>query len=383
MNFPYLYTDMTIKHVLIVAILSLSALSAHAFTQSHEPLVSDTVRFDDGSWYLGQISDSLFNGTGKMAYANGMIYEGEWSNGLWNGKGKLSYPDGDSYSGMFLNHEFHGLGTYTYANGAKYNGYWEHGMFNGAGTMEYADGSTYTGSWKDDMKDGLGVLYDAQTGVLLKGYFENDRFSHSISSPEQSTEQQAGTGAIQENPDSLNPYHCEGDMLVGFSFGIEQLFSFYTDFYLTNSLFVGISLGFDPTRHEKGENSIQYDSETGERITLVDWDWYPNEILTENTHNTFKLTAETGFSWKWFTLGASAGIGLKNTIRNCRSLEYNDSFFEPGTLYYRKKYDGVIFCYNVFSDIVVSRMINPFYACSMRVGYGNLEGFFMGIGFVF
>ena len=56
---------------------------------------SDTLRFDDGSWYVGGIADSLFNGQGTMKYSDGTIYSGEWKDGLWNGKGNLRFPDGD------------------------------------------------------------------------------------------------------------------------------------------------------------------------------------------------------------------------------------------------------------------------------------------------
>lgn len=383
MIFPYLYTDMTIKHFLIVAFLFLQVHIAHAYAANNMVAATDTIRFDDGSWYVGGIADSLFNGYGKMVYPDGMVYEGEWLNGLWNGKGKLSYPDGDSYNGQFLNHEFCGLGTYIYANGDTYNGYWEHGMFNGAGTMEYADGSTYSGSWKNDKKDGIGILFDAPTGVLIKGYFENDRFSHPINNQEETTQPESQDYTYQESHDKQEPFHCKGDITMGLSYGFKQFFFADAGYYLSDSFFAGMSLGFCPTVHHDGYESIIYDQETGQAITLVEWDWYPDEILTEDTYNLFRLSAVGGLSWKWFTLGASAGIGLWTTIRNCRSLAHNDSYFEPGTLYYRKQLASVAFCYNVYTDIILSRTVRPFYACSMRVGYGNFEGLFVGLGFVF
>ena len=383
MIFLYLYIDMTIKHFLIVTLLFLQTLLAHAFALNNTFAATDTIRFDDGSWYVGGIADSLFNGYGKMVYPDGMVYEGEWLKGLWNGKGKLSYPDGDSYNGQFLNHEFCGLGTYIYANGDTYNGYWEHSMFNGAGTMEYANGSTYSGSWKNDKKDGIGILFDAPTGVLIKGYFENDQFIHPINYQEETGQQEPQYYAYQENHEKREQFHCKGDITMGFSYGFEQLFFADAGYYFTDSFFAGLSLGFCPTVNQNGYESITYDQETGQPITLVGWDWYPDEILTEETYNIFRLAAVGGLSWKWLTLGTTIGMGFRNTIRNCRSLEHNDSYFEPGTLYYRKQFDGVAFSYNVFADIVISRTVRPFYACSMRAGYGNLEGFFMGLGFVF
>ena len=65
MNFLYLYIDMTIKHFLIVTLLFLQTLLAHAFALNNTFAATDTIRFDDGSWYVGGIADSLFNGYGK------------------------------------------------------------------------------------------------------------------------------------------------------------------------------------------------------------------------------------------------------------------------------------------------------------------------------
>ena len=84
-----------------------------------------------------------------------------------------------------------------------------------------------------------------------------------------------------------------------------------------------------------GKESVTYDDDTGDKITLVGWDRYMDEVMTENTYTMFKLDVQGGVSWGWFTLGSAIGLGLKNTVRNCRSLPQNDSYFESGTLYYR------------------------------------------------
>lgn len=392
MIFPYLYTDMSRKQILIVSMLLLNVLSARALAPDGDVLSGDTILFDDGSWYTGQVADSLFNGYGKMVYADSTVYEGEWKNGLWNGKGKLFYPDGDSYEGEFMEHEFSGYGVYLYADGAKYDGYWENGMFNGAGTMNYADGSTYSGSWKDDMKDGLGFLYDNQAGVLYKGHFENDSYVSPISSNYheniygtfESVSDYDFDGFFYEpprRPDTL--FHSKGDMMAGITAGTRHMFSFHFDYYVTNRFFAGARIGLDPNDHTVGESSEAVDDETGEQISLVGWNSYVDEIMSEKEYTNFRIAGECGLSWGWFSLGMNLGIGLRHTIRNCKSLEHNDSYFEPGTLYYRDRITGAKFDYGVFTDIVLSRSIPVFHSCSLRTGYGSLDGFFIGMSVIF
>ena len=386
MIFPYLYTDMSFKHAVILSILSVCTTLLHAATVTADA-PADTIRFDDGAWYTGGIADSLFNGYGKMVYADSTIYEGEWRDGMWNGKGWLSYPDGDSYDGQFLDHEFCGYGTYIYSNGAMYEGYWQHGMFNGPGTMEYADGSTYAGNWKDDMKDGMGVFYDASTGTLMKGYFINDEFSHSVSSQEQETEPETSYSPVfpiwsPANKERIN-FHYRNDFHAGITYGSRQIFSIYGDCYLTDRFFAGATLGFNVIDYRVGKPSESTDDETGERITLVGWDDYPDEIMTETEYSMFRLAAECGYSWRWFSVGTAVGFGLRNTIRNCRSLEHNDSFFAPGTLYFREQSSSIIFNYDFFADFVMNRTIPFFHSCSLRAGWGKMNGLFMGLSVAF
>lgn len=396
MIFPYLYTDMSLKRFVIFSILSVSTLVANASATNDTIAAADTIWFDDGAWYVGQIADSLFNGYGKMVYPDSTIYEGEWKDGLWDGKGELYYPDGDSYSGSFKEHEFSGYGTYLYADGAKYEGYWEIGMFNGSGTMSYSDGSLYAGEWKDDMKDGIGVFYDSQTGALLKGNFRRDLF---IGSTDYST-QDSNSDNNYDNLDHIRSYnlewnpflyqrrpdtcwHWKRDTYVYLTYGTGRMLSLHADFYTSKRFFAGFTFGIYTRNQGIGKESVTYDDDTGEKITLIDWDWYPDEIMTENTCTIFKISAECGLSWGWFSVGTALGVGVENTVRNCRSLSTNDSYYEAGTLYFRTKVTGARFCYDVFTDYMLTRSIPNLYSCSLRTGYGNVEGFHLGIGLSF
>ena len=105
MKNPYLYTDMSLKHVFILSLLWVTPSLTRMFAADETPVATDTIFFDDGSWYLGQVSDSLFNGYGKMVYPDSTVYEGEWKDGLWDGNGEIFYSDGDHYKGDFREHE--------------------------------------------------------------------------------------------------------------------------------------------------------------------------------------------------------------------------------------------------------------------------------------
>ena len=379
MIFPYLYTDMQAKHVVILSILSAYALSAK--TQDNVATVQDTIRFEDGSWYYGQIADSLFNGHGKMVYADSTVYEGDWKDGLWDGKGELSYPDGDYYEGEFSKHEFSGYGTYIYTDGAKYEGYWKNGMFNGAGTMEYPDGSTYAGEWKDDKRNGLGVYYNASNGTLLRGNFLNDFYIPWTRNDNTGNRRLPKTREPDYPADGK--LHLEDHTTIGISYGLGQFLSFHVDYHISDLFFAGAQLGFNTVSHRIGKESETTDDDTGEKVTLVGWDWYMNEILTEETYSMFKISGECGVSWNRFSLGTALGLGLDNTVRNCRSMEGNDSYYEPGTLYYREKITGVKFAYDIFAEFVPNIKMHWLDYISLRLGYSNLDRFHIGIGVVF
>ena len=383
MFFPYLYTDMSLKHLLILSLLLPCALCIHA--QTH----NDSICFEDGSVYIGQIADSLFNGRGKMVYADRTIYEGEWKDGLWNGKGELLYPDGDSYSGEFREHKFNGYGTYIYADSSRYEGYWENGMSNGAGTMNYANGSTYTGKWENDMKEGPGVYYDANDNTLYKGYFHNDYYLTS----NYDVYYDVYRGYIEEEDLLPEQEQTEsGDRFViytGFSCGWGQMLSAQFDIGPAQGLFGGICVGLDIASHGKGKQSYiyEYDDEVGYNVMVeyVKWDEYMDEVITEKTYPKIEILGEFGWRWSNITLGGSAGISIDKTYRNCRGGQ--GSPFGSNEFYYREKASGCGFSYRLFSDILLKRFYAPHLPdlanISFRVGYGNCDGLFMGLGICF
>ena len=372
---------MSLKRLVILSILPVSFLVAHA-SAIGDTIPQDTIWFDDGAWYYGQISDSLFNGYGKMSYADSTVYQGEWKDGLWDGEGEVFFPDGDYYKGQFKKHQFSGYGTYIYSDSSRYEGYWENGMFNGAGTMYYADGSTYAGEWRNDQKNGLGVYYDASNNSLVKGHFINGMYAPWIKDDDT-----PGSGNPNRTPAPQIPddgkVHLRGMTSIFALYGLEQALSLHVDFHTSDLFFAGFSLGFNTAAHRRGEVSVTYDDETGERNVLIDWDDYPDEIMTETTYNMFGISGECGINLGRFSLGAAAGFSLKNTVRNCRSLAGNDSYYDTGTLYYREKVTGVRFAYDIFSDFILSLPQRNIYSISLRTGYSNIYGFHIGAGLTF
>ncbi len=357
--------------VIILVLLATISMAAQAVCQP------DTVYFDDGSCYFGQISDSLFNGTGTMIYPDSTVYTGEWKDGLWNGTGTLTFPDGDRYTGNFLNHEFSGQGEYFYADGGKYTGNWEHSRFNGAGQMDYADGSKYAGEWKDDMQEGIGILYDAPSGTLYKGYFEQNVFIGSSQYAQQEEYYDNGYLDTQQHKDSY--YRTR----VSVSYGTGQMFTIHAGWGYGGLLTGGLSLGFNTVNYSYGKVSEVIDDETGDIITLVGWDWYMNEVMNEKTYHMFLFSGELALSWNRFSIGASLGMSMENTVRNCRSLAENDSYFAPGTLYYRSRLTGARMGYSIFADIVTGVNMLSAGPLSIRLGYSNLNGVFLGAGLTF
>lgn len=380
MIFPYLYANMSAKRIFLVSIMFFVTWAAQAQVQN------DTILFEDGALYTGQISDSLFNGNGKMIYADNTIYNGEWKNGMWDGKGELHFPDGDFYQGEFHENQFNGYGVYHYRDGAHYEGNWKNGKFDGAGTMRYADGSTYSGEWVEDLKEGLGVLYDTADSSLYKGYFHRDLYLTS--------DHEVYYAVVNGNTNYANTTmepipEKESEVLIysGFTCGLNQLLSADFSVGRREGFFGGLCLGVTLAQHGVGKPARDtelvetYDPETEqyvlarETLVFVDWDDFMDEIISDRTYHKAQILAQAGWRWKHFAVGGAAGIGIKHAIRNC--LGGKGSPFNNGELYYREKITGVGFGYRIFGDVV----LKDYYknnCLSFRVGYGNGDSVFMG-----
>ena len=77
----------------------------------------------------------------------------------------INYDSGDKYVGEVSNGVRHGQGTYFYADGSKYVGEYKEDLRHGHGTYTHASGAKYVGEVKDD-GPWNGVQYSADGAVL-------------------------------------------------------------------------------------------------------------------------------------------------------------------------------------------------------------------------
>ncbi|CAD8073265.1 unnamed protein product [Paramecium sonneborni] len=125
-------------------------------------------------------------------YPNGQRYVGEKTNGLKEGRGRLYYKEGGYYDGHWKNDRINGQGVLYYASGRPaYDGQWVDDKFQGQGIL-YNDTpkiedinyrnledigygwTKYVGQFYDDNKNGSGTLYFFN-GDRFEGHFQDDQ----------------------------------------------------------------------------------------------------------------------------------------------------------------------------------------------------------------
>lgn len=84
----------------------------------------------------------------------------------------LRWNDGSSYVGETYRTVFHGMGTMIYPDKGKYYGQWKYSHRDGIGTMVYPDKSKYVGSWERDLPNGSGT-FQTPEGITFTVNFEN------------------------------------------------------------------------------------------------------------------------------------------------------------------------------------------------------------------
>jgi hypothetical protein len=120
----------------------------------------------DGSYYDGDIVDSIREGTGYYRNATtSSKYEGEWKKSKREGSGELTHEYADSnatsfYLGKWNNNKKNGKGVFRYPSGNQYDGDWVDNKKQGYGRMEWRDrNEIYEGEWFDNKPDGKGKYY--------------------------------------------------------------------------------------------------------------------------------------------------------------------------------------------------------------------------------
>ena len=360
---------MTLRRLIVLSVSVLASLTGYA-GNSNDSIPVDTLLFNDGSYYVGQVQDSLSNGHGRCIYADGTIYDGEWKDGLWNGEGNVVYPDGDIYRGSFKNHVKEGNGTYIYASGASYKGEWKNDMFNGEGKLVFEDGGIYEGTWKNDMKHGYGKLvsYDGETNI---GFFYNDEFlgmpyDTDIHRDSTLTEELQGWGFKHEDPRGFNLLE------MGFSYGPRGMVTTSLWHNASDHFYYGLSIGFclePPTK--------------GIPVGGMSFVSFPKDIHLTGEYISSQYLLDAGYTFlNRYSIGGGIGMGVETEYMNCRANSapglYSAYWIEYGDSYSRRSSDNMIIAYRGYFKFKLQKE-KP--KALLYLGYGNADGLFLGASF--
>ena len=158
------------------------------------------IYYSTGEFYEGDISNSIYNGKGKLIHENKDEYIGEFLDGEKSGQGKLTFNDGVIYEGYFLKNKFNGEGVITWkekgmeyrgkflnnfieGNGImtlgeeKYEGNFEKNLFHGNGKYTYINGDEYDGEFEYGIRKGKGVYkqnINNNNRIIFEGMWDNN-----------------------------------------------------------------------------------------------------------------------------------------------------------------------------------------------------------------
>lgn len=138
---------------------------------------AQTVSYDDGSNYTGQVSSGKRHGHGIWQSRTGQ-YEGQWQGDMQHGLGHQTWCDGRVYDGQFENGKFSGQGRmvwHTQKGLLTYDGQYKDDLKHGMGKFVWADGRTYDGSWQSGKRHGRGTYINARAERKV-GYWVEDKF---------------------------------------------------------------------------------------------------------------------------------------------------------------------------------------------------------------
>lgn len=360
---------MTFHRYITLSISFLACLTGYALNLN-DSIPVDTILLDDGSLYVGQIRDSLFNGQGRCIYPDGTVYDGSWTDGLWDGEGVVVYPDGDIYKGSFQNHIKEGKGIYIYGSGARYEGQWKDDRFNGVGKLIFEDGGMYDGTWKDDMKHGYGRLVSPE-GFATTGYFYFDEylgmpFDTEIHRDSTLTDELKSWGFHQEPPRGFS------GLSLGITYGSKGMATLTLVHNQTEHFFYGISVGYNIEPPTRGDRSI-----------AIGFHSFANDIHFVGEYVSQQYMIDLGLTfWNRLSIGGAFGFCNTNMYMNCRA-NGDPSWYEYYSLKYGESYsrNSVEYMRPVYRGYVKYEFQKEQPKAQAYLGYGIGDGLFIGIGF--
>lgn len=89
---------------------------------------TDTITYENGDRYVGEIVDGMRDGNGTLYYSTKDRYVGEWKADKREGTGILYYNDNKRYEGEWKADQKEGTGSFYWPDGTCFEGNWHNGM---------------------------------------------------------------------------------------------------------------------------------------------------------------------------------------------------------------------------------------------------------------
>jgi len=134
-----------------------------------------TMEYEDGSIYTGEVNNGIPNGFGVFYFASGDRYAGVIDNNEFTGDGVLYWTTGDKYVGGLRNGDLFGFGTRYFNNGTISTGMWNNNKLDICGVVLFPDDNVYIGELKNDIIEGTGI-YSYSTGEKIVGEFKDNEY---------------------------------------------------------------------------------------------------------------------------------------------------------------------------------------------------------------
>lgn len=150
----------------------LSQISINVATNESEAFILRKKFLYKGSEYTGQMildgdGKLIPHGFGTQIWSDKTIYQGSYEMGMKEGNGKLTWPDKKFYVGQFKNDKIEGVGTLMSAQSKiLYRGGWKDNRFEGQGREVFIDKNSsstsyFQGVYESGWKHGAGKLSNA------------------------------------------------------------------------------------------------------------------------------------------------------------------------------------------------------------------------------
>lgn len=148
--------------------------------QTQTVTTSGTYKFNDGSYYQGELKDGKPNGKGKVYSSDGKLeWEGTFVDGSLTGNGTMYDPTGKVlYDGHFKDWKFDSNGKY-YVDGYCFDAIWKDGKldpWNPLTITDWRNNVIYKGTWNNGI-NGNGIYWSYSINAMtsrVEGEFVNN-----------------------------------------------------------------------------------------------------------------------------------------------------------------------------------------------------------------